>query len=75
MKTIPMSPSELGHAILVDIMHNYGTTREQVRYRLKNSSQMVNKSIDNLIAQGKILYREKTGKMEITNAGLHSISG
>lgn len=73
MKTIPMTSSELTHAILTDIKKNGGSTRAQVKYRLKNSPHMINQIIDYLISQGKIIYLDKTGKMLITKAGINSL--
>jgi hypothetical protein len=73
MKRIPIASSEVMHAVLTDIQKNNGSTRAQVQYRLKVAPGTINRIIDFLISQGKILYLDKTGKMVITPEGIKSL--
>lgn len=61
-----MTPLE--RSVLIDIMHNEGTTREQVRYRLDGESPVqVNRAIESVVLAGYAILSE--GRLEITRQG------
>lgn len=64
--------SPISREILVDVLHNRGTTRDQVRHRIINySPHEVNRIIEVLISRGYLQYHSH--KLEITREGLESL--
>jgi len=60
--------SPLDRLILIDILKNSGSTRDQVRYRLTGQSPVIiNRAIERLINRGELCYL--SNRLEITGLG------
>jgi len=59
--------------ILRDVLKNKGTTRDQVRFRINNSPQVVGKGIERLIDAGSLVQYGTVGKLGITDLGLAAL--
>lgn len=67
-----MTPA-IDRIVLIDILRNTGTTRDQVRYRLTGQSPVIiNRSIERLIETGDICYL--SNRLEITGLGRKNLS-
>jgi Mn-dependent DtxR family transcriptional regulator len=65
----------LEREVLIDVLHNRGASRDQVRYRLAGYSPLsVNRAIEQMISRGFLEYYEHAGKLELTRAGLMQLS-
>lgn len=60
--------NQIERMVLIDILRNTGTTRDQVRYRLTGQSPVIiNRAIERLIQNGEICYI--SNRLEITGLG------
>lgn len=73
MKTMIMNSTDITQTILLDIMHNRGTTKRQIQHRLRCSSHLIEQVIENLSSQNLIVQPENTGKIVITQIGINSL--
>ena len=70
MREYPLPLADLNRVILLDIMHNRGTTNKQIKHRINQSSHLINSLIENLVSQKLVDDLGKTGKMIITQRGI-----
>jgi hypothetical protein len=75
MKNIPIHSSEIQKIILLDIMHNQGTTKGQVQYRVHYSSILVERAIEQLASQKFVIFLGNSGKMLASEEGINSVIG
>ncbi len=58
--------------ILVDLLHNRGSTPRQVSYRIREQSPaVVHRSLSRLVCSGRVT--DRAGRLEITRDGLQSL--
>jgi hypothetical protein len=58
--------------VIIDIMRNPGSTRDQVRYRLYGESPVqVNRAIEAVVLAGHAVY--SADRLEITRQGMQSL--
>jgi predicted transcriptional regulator len=66
------SSLSLDRLILVDLLHNRGSTHRQVSYRIREQSpDVVHRSLSRLVCSGRVT--DRAGRLEITRDGLQSL--
>ena len=58
--------------ILIDLIHNRGSTPHQVTYRLRGQAPtQVHQSLSRLVCSGRVA--DRSGRLEITRDGMRSL--
>lgn len=68
-----MTPTD--RLILVDLLHNRGSTVHQVIHRVKLPPQVIKSSVDRLLSRNLISSRTSINQLEITESGFQSLTG
>ena len=64
--------SPIERLLLIDILHNRGSTPHQVTYRLRGQApKQVNRSLSRLVCSGRVA--DRAGRLEITRDGMKSL--